>query len=181
EVDDRPGGHSGTRVEWFFEPPAGAPQVKPSHSKLFEEAWPITVDRAGILYVREGDAIALYERGARKRAFPLEPGWRGGGGDFGDVGADPAGTVLTLIDLTQVIAIDIATGAVRWRAPAWHPRRTLFSSDGAIVAALLEGGLLALDAATGKPLATACGWGFTLTRDRPRTGMLGTPVVCAAD
>jgi len=180
EVDSRPGGASGTRVEWFSESAPGTAPIKPAQSKLFANAWPITLDRAGRLYVREGDAIALYERGVRKRAFPIEPDWSGGE-QFNDVGVDPAGTVLALIDRANVIAIDLATGAVRWRAPAWHPRRTLFASDGKTVAALLEGGLLALDAETGKPLATACGWGFTLTRDRPRTSLLGTPVLCAGE
>jgi len=180
EVDDRPGKGSGMRIEWFVEEPPGTQQIRPVQSKLFSAGWPITADRAGRLYVHEGTAIAIYERGTRKRAIPIELSWRGGT-SFNDVGVDPAGTVLTLIDPANVIAIDVATGAVRWRAPAWRPQRTRFSSDGKIVAALLEGGLLALDVATGKPIATACGWGFTLTRDRPRTNMLGTPVLCAGE
>jgi hypothetical protein len=179
EVSNRPD-RSGTRVETFVEPSPGTRQVKSSHSKLYTEGRPITVDRAGMLYVQDGPSIAIYERGAKQRAFPIEPRW-GGGPSFGDVGIDPAGTVLTLIDPTSVIAIDTATGAVRWRVLAWHPRRTVFASDGKTVAVLVEGGLLALDAATGKQLASTCGWGFGLTRTPPRTGMLGTPVVCAAE
>jgi PQQ-like domain len=180
EVNNRPGGRSGTRVEWFVEQPPGTRQIKPSHSKLFENAWPIAADQAGRLYVHDGTSIALYERSTRKRAFPIEPGLHSGT-SFNGVGVDPAGTTLALIDPASVVALDAATGAVRWRAPAWRPKATVFSRDGKIVVARLEGGVLALDAATGKQLATACGWGFTLTRDRPRTSMLGTPVLCAGE
>jgi PQQ-like domain len=171
---------SGMRVETFVEPPPDTKQVRPTNSKLYTNGSPITADRAGMVYVAEGASIAIYARGVKQRAFPIEPSW-GGGQDPGYVGVDPAGTVLTLIDPMTVVAIDLATGAVRWRVHAWHPRRTLFASDGKSVAVLVEGGLLSLDAATGQQVARACGWGFGLTRHSPRTSLLGTPVVCAAE
>lgn len=61
-----------------------------------------------------------------------------------------AGTVLIHAHAGDVLAVDVASGAVRWRAPvgAWE----ILARDGARIAAETRSGLVVLDAATGSVL-----------------------------
>jgi hypothetical protein len=95
---------------------------------------------------------------------------------FGAVNSDGAGYVL--FDSHAVVALD-RQGNERWRSPVWNGIAAQFTGDGRRVLVATGGGLVELDAATGKRLASKCGWEFGLHDTRPSEELLQGPLACA--
>jgi len=78
----------------------------------------------------------------------------------------------------EVVAID-AHGAVRWRMPVWQMGTAVFSADDRELALATLAGLIAVDAISGKPIASVCGWQFGLWDKAFPDRELGVVPVCA--
>jgi hypothetical protein len=79
---------------------------------------------------------------------------------------------------TTMYAID---GKELWTVSMWGGGQLMLSPDGRTVYAQLPGGLVALDASTGKRVAVACAWGFGLHATPPPIGPFGLAPVCATE
>ena len=91
---------------------------------------------------------------------------------------DRAGTMIAVYSAANVVLYDM-DGKERWRVPAWSVNIATFTSDGKTLLVNTQGGLMALDTATGERRATGCGWGFGLSAVEPPLTVFMAPVVCA--
>lgn len=128
------------------------------------------VARDGTAFVLRADhGIDIYRDGKRGQAIAVS----GAGASLGAVSHD--GTALALVD-GDVFAVG-ADGRERWRRQIWHPLALHFFDDDRALLVSTQGGLVVLDATSGTPLATACGWRFGL-HDHSYEAVYGVETVC---
>lgn len=91
---------------------------------------------------------------------------------------DRDGQHIALIGNTEVAMFD-RRGTERWRTALWRPSAARFTDDARRLVISTQGGLVALDVATGERVATGCGYGFGVTAIEPQAETFHAPVVCA--
>jgi hypothetical protein len=112
-------------------------------------------------------SIAVFRGGREAWRFPEAPQ---------AIAASHDGAKLAIIHGTTVSLTD-THGAVRWRFSQWLAQAVAFTPDDRHVLVQAIGGLILLDAATGHPVARACGWRFGLRDELPAVPP-GTAPVC---
>ena len=166
----------GARLETFVDG-KGAGAIAPATTVVLPDmSIALGFDRAATFYsAGVGPRRAIYAHRAGKLVTKLETTEEIAGGIV-----DRQGTKLALYTSSHVFVIDMA-GKVLWRAPAWSINLARFTEDGRTLLVNTQGGILALDAATGERRATGCGWGFGLSRTEPPMTIFLAPVVCAEE
>jgi len=125
----------------------------------------VAVDDRGHVYTRDNDATVYRDGAVVAKHLEESVVPDHGGGAFATFGA----TGVTMFD---------AQGQQRWRATMWSVFSASFTPDDKRVLVRAPGGLVMLDAVTGKRIATACGWSFGLHDEPPVTTPLGQGSVC---
>src|SRR5262249_40580901 len=87
------------------------------------------------------------------------------------------GTLLATMHQGEIAIID-PNGVPRWHETVWGTQMVQFTGDERRLLVRTSGGLIALDAATGKRVAAACGFGFGLLDKEPQLNTLGVTPVC---
>jgi hypothetical protein len=162
-------------VETFVEPARGAGRaLAPAARATLADEGVIGFDRRGTLWSikRSGPRRVTRQRAGRVLArFAVAEEVRTGA-------IDPAGERFAMFGERQVIAVD-ADGREQWRSWTAGARAGVFSAGGERLFLTTLGGLVVLDAATGRELATSCGWEFGRTAEEPSFAVLGGAPVCA--
>ncbi len=161
-------------VEAFVEPARGTGALAPAARITLADEGVIGSDRRGSLWTvrRSGPKRITRLRAGRVVArFPVPEALRGGA-------IDPAGERLVMFGEREVVAFD-AGGQEQWRSWTSGPRAGVFSAGGDRLFVSTMGGVIVLDAATGRELAASCGWEFGRTAEEPSFGVLGGAPVCA--
>ena len=160
---------SGEHLLTFREGPPGADALAPATTVAVDGSL-LGVTRDGAAYVLRATQIDVYQDGEPSRHIVVNGL---GGARAGAVSHDGATVALLAED---VFAVD-ASGHERWRRSVWRATALLFLDDDRELVVTTQGGFLALDAATGEPIATGCGWRFGLHTEVVG-GTLGTQTVC---
>lgn len=166
-------------VEWFTEAgagagsgPAGKPLV-PSARLALPRTSAIDIDAGGTLWTLARSKVrqvTRYRQGRLVGKFTVPEAITGGA-------IDPAGQRLVASDGRALVAFDEG-GKEQWRTWAVGSVGLMFSARGDRLFVAGQGGLVALDAATGRQVAARCGWGFGRAKEEA-SSMLGAAPVCA--
>jgi hypothetical protein len=162
----------GVRVEHFREP-AKTDHLQRRSEKLTSPT-ALAIDPTGVVYTLEnadGHSVLVGHQDDREvmRFTPPEPPQL--------LAVSPDGASLAMLSGHTVLVTD-ARGVERWRYTAWSTSSIAFTGDGRHVLARTAGGLILLDATTGKLATRACGWGFGLHDEAIQPDALGAPPVC---
>jgi hypothetical protein len=153
------------------------PMTPTSTAKVTDATFPAGVDQTGTMYSLvtrpEPETKPLYGHKAGKEVKRVMVD-----GTVSAASVDRAGTMLVAYSGQTVILYEM-DGKERWRVPAWSVNMAKFTADGKTLLVNTQGGLIALDTATGERRATGCGWGFGLSTTEPPLTVFNTPVVCA--
>jgi hypothetical protein len=152
----------------------GRGPIAPSTRLRVGDQTMLGIDRTGAAWALVGGEpqfVYAFRKGKRVARFAVPTTLHGG-----TVAAD--GSTVIAFDMAHVIGFD-PKGHERWRVPAWHATAAELSPDGAVVFLATRGGLVTLDAATGRRLGAACGWGFGLSETEPNQVVFGDAPVCA--
>ncbi len=166
----------GLRLETFIEDPGGAGPIAPATNVTLQQVTMLGIDRTGVAYVLSIMAtprriVTGWRHGKRIRDLAFDSVVVAGA-------VEPRGTALAFVTETEVFAVEL-DGAVRWRVPAWRVNALRYSTDGATLYVTTQGGLLALDSATGQRRATGCAWSFGMSALEPPAMTFAAPIVCA--
>ncbi len=167
----------GVRLETFTEDPRGAGPIAPATTVTLRQVAMLGIDRTGVAYVLSygpttpGRSVTGWRRGPQARELAVDSTVVSGT-------VEPRGTALAFQTQTEVFAVGL-DGAEHWRVPAWRVNALRYSLDGATLYVTTQGGLLALDAATGQRRATGCAWSFGMSTLEPSAAAFTEPIVCA--
>lgn len=171
-------GDAGIRVDTFVDDSKSRRPIAPASSvTLADVVMPIGVDDTGTVYMlaRRPDAepkpIYAYRDGEEVTRVMVD-------GSVVAGAVDPAGTMLAAFSNAHVSVYGI-DGKERWRVPSWSVNMARFTTDGKTLLVNTQGGLLALDSATGERRAAGCAWHFGLSSVEPQLTVFLAPVVCA--
>ncbi len=168
---------SGMHVDTFVADTRNHPLSPATSLQLDDVIFPLGVDERGTLYslasrpAEQPKPLYAHKAGKEVRKLMVDGHVTGGA-------VDRAGSMLALFSNSEVMLLDL-DGKERWRIPAWSINVVRFTADGKTLLVNTQGGLLALDTATGKRRAAGCGWGFGLYTEEPQLTVFMAPVVCA--
>lgn len=114
------------------------------------------IDRAGRLYVRDGDAIVIERDDNAPVRIPDLAGW--------NLVPSPTGELIAAFARDR-LALFERSGARRWAIGLPRVSGAAWTPDGGLV--VLARDLTAVDVATGEILAAQCGWSFALRSGGP--------------
>ena len=130
----------------------------------------ISIDDTGIAYRRTPDGVVGTRDGKQVARFPA-------GIDSEQLTTNVTGDRLASIHGAELAVYD-PQGALVWRQSIWGAQSVQFIAKDARLLVRTGGGLIVLDAATGKRLAAACGFAFGLTTKAPVATALNVRPVC---
>jgi hypothetical protein len=156
---------------FFEEKPMDVPVRAVSTIRTANGSMLLGFDNTGRGYFASGLEIVAYSEGREPERIPAREHPQ-----IGAVSAD--GQSLVYLGTSEIVAID-RNGAERWRVPAWRVNELHFANDQRTVLVSTQGGLLALDGATGNRIANGRGWGFGLATEHVSAVTFNAPNVCA--
>jgi hypothetical protein len=170
-------GENGIHIDTYVDDGKSTRPLTPTATvKVTDATYPVGVDQTGAMYTLvarpEPKAKPIYAHKAGKEVKRVMVD-----GTVTAAAVDRAGTMLAAYSSQSVILY--LDGKERWRTPAWSVNMARFTADGKTLLVNTQGGLFALDTATGERLATGCGWGFGLSTKEPQLTVFPAPVVCA--
>jgi hypothetical protein len=130
---------------------ASAGALQPGAKVHVRGGWILSVDRAGRLYAAEDNAVVIYRDGKPVGRLPVVVPHV--------IAVSDDGSRIAVLRDREVIVFD-AGEAERWRAPI--PLGVDAAWSGGQLVVSTHAGTIALDAATGRRTAVACGWTFGL-------------------
>ena len=168
----------GMRIDTFVDDGKSThPLTAASSVRLSDIEFPIGVDQTGAMYnlasrpAPQPKPVFVHRAGKELKRLVVDGAVIGGA-------VDRAGTMVAVFSAADVFLYDM-DGKERWRVPAWSVNIARFTTDGDTLLVNTQGGLMALDTATGERRATGCGWGFGLSAVEPPLTVFVAPVVCA--
>jgi hypothetical protein len=88
------------------------------------------------------------------------------------------GSLIAIVGKSSVRLFETATGKQRWEAPEWATAELAFTRDDKKLVLRAANGQIVIDTATGKRIATTCGWDFGLHDKVPTAATFGMPTAC---
>ena len=162
------------RVHIYFDEPGTKPIAAKKSFRIDSSV--VAIDGEGNTYLSSGETGSMLRKmtsTAEKVAtkIPL-----GDGIYAAAVSHD--GTQIALLGRTTLRLVDTRDGTLRWEVPQWATSNLAFARDDRRVVLRATNGQIVIDRATGKRVATSCGWGFGLHDEAPSLATFGAPPAC---
>ncbi len=163
------------RLHWYRDAPAATALTPTAVVAVKQPSMPIGADQRGVVYFvdRAESKLLMIQLDHPDREIPLDVG------DIATAAPHPDGTIAFVATGNEIIAIDTATGAHRWKLAVPGIDTLKLSGDGQTLFASAQGGMVSLEARNGTRIATACGWNFGLHDDQVSAQVFAVPNLCA--